>query len=403
METLFDIRRHETLEDQPWSDGFATEEIYSIVEDICVSTDEDNSWPTHPLDAESYPNVGPKWAQYAGAAGVLTALQILDRTGFQVCDLQHRLPAIHGAYLQNPDVTIEPGLQIGEMGIMIPTFLWQPDNEALKKKLLQCMENTLELPFYEITSGQTGMMHAALALYKRTKDDCWKELYLKGADVLLKAWERLSGTEEWHWESHIFGCKRRYYGACHGLAGNANILILGADLLPNDLVETIIERTVSTLALSVIEDNDMANWIHFVQPQTEKRLVQWCHGAAGIITSMAGTPISTTKSSITLDGLLRKSGKLVWKAGPLTKGAGLCHGTAGNGYAFLYLYKRWGDAIWLERAKTFAMHAIKQSRQSKIQYGQRRFSLWTGDAGLAVYLHHCINPHETAFPGLELF
>jgi hypothetical protein len=26
---------------------------------------------------------------------------------------------------------------------------------------------------------------------------------------------------------------------------------------------------------------------------------------------------------------------VTWRAGPLTKGAGLCHGTGGNGYAFL--------------------------------------------------------------------
>ncbi|MEO8739330.1 MAG: lanthionine synthetase LanC family protein [Casimicrobiaceae bacterium] len=37
---------------------------------------------------------------------------------------------------------------------------------------------------------------------------------------------------------------------------------------------------------------------------------------------------------------------------PLNKGAGLCHGTAGNGYALLKFYRRTGDAIWLERARS---------------------------------------------------
>ena len=40
--------------------------------------------------------------------------------------------------------------------------------------------------------------------------------------------------------------------------------------------------------------------------------------------------------------LLRAGGELTWVAGPLAKGANLCHGTAGNGYAFLSLLERTG-------------------------------------------------------------
>ena len=36
------------------------------------------------------------------------------------------------------------------------------------------------------------------------------------------------------------------------------------------------------------------------------------------------------------------------EAGPLRKGAGLCHGTAGNGCAFLALHARTGDERWLD-------------------------------------------------------
>jgi hypothetical protein len=35
----------------------------------------------------------------------------------------------------------------------------------------------------------------------------------------------------------------------------------------------------------------------------------------------------------------RAGGELTWRAGPLAKGANLCHGTAGNGYAFLALFE----------------------------------------------------------------
>jgi hypothetical protein len=68
----------------------------------------------------------------------------------------------------------------------------------------------------------------------------------------------------------------------------------------------------------------------------------------------------------------------------------VCHGTAGNGYAFLKLHARTGDPVWLERARSFAMHSIGQAEAMREQYGRRRYSLWTGDPGLAIYLWHCI-------------
>ncbi|GGD63240.1 lanthionine synthetase LanC family protein [Lacimicrobium alkaliphilum] len=94
-----------------------------------------------------------------------------------------------------------------------------------------------------------------------------------------------------------------------------------------------------------------------------------------------------------------------WPTHPLDaeKGSNICHGTAGNGYAFLYLYHRWGNKVWLDRARKFAMHAIKQYQNDRLAYGQGRYTLWTGDAGLAIYLHHCLYPQQAAIPGLDLF
>jgi hypothetical protein len=79
---------------------------------------------------------------------------------------------------------------------------------------------------------------------------------------------------------------------------------------------------------------------------------------------------------------------------------GLCHGTAGNGYAFLKLYQRTGDPLWLERARSFAMHAVVQRDRMRQQFGQARCSLWTGDPGLAVYLWHCLDG-RAALPALD--
>lgn len=51
----------------------------------------------------------------------------------------------------------------------------------------------------------------------------------------------------------------------------------------------------------------------------------------------------------------RRSSDVVWKRGLLTKGNGICHGVAGNGYAFLALRKAdAADGRHLHRARIFA-------------------------------------------------
>ncbi len=100
--------------------------------------------------------------------------------------------------------------------------------------------------------------------------------------------------------------------------------------------------------------------------------------------------------------MLLAAGETIWKAGPLTKGANLCHGTGGNGYAFLKLYRRSGDLVWLERARAFAMHGIEQVAAEREHYGHGRYSLWTGDIGFAIYLWDCLQG-AAAFPTLDVF
>ena len=103
-----------------------------------------------------------------------------------------------------------------------------------------------------------------------------------------------------------------------------------------------------------------------------------------------------------IDDLLDAAGEMTWRAGPLRKGSGLCHGTAGNGYAFLKLFRRSGDTGWLDRAQHFAMHAVEQHTRDVEMFDQNRYTLWTGDLGLAVYLWNCLNATDQ-FPTMDLF
>lgn len=400
---LFDTARHESLTKTSWNTSVIESGITSIIDDIEHSLLPNASWPTHPRDAECYPRVGPKWSAYAGAAGVIHGLQILKTYGYNVRDLSHLLETVHSSFIKSPDVSVEPGLQIGEIGILVPRLLAEPDNKKVSQYLLKCMEETVDLPLYEITSGQTGMMHAALALYRKTGDNCWKNVFVKGAKSLMENWIEDVETGEWHWQSQVFGPKRHYYGACHGITGNANILLQGADLLPSSSSKIIVNRTISTLNISAKREANLTNWVLCTKPNIDKLLVQWCHGAAGIVTAMAMTPKNDSLNAKLLDELLESTGELVWQAGPLVKGSNICHGTSGNGYAFLYLYKRTRKSLWLDRARKYAMHAVEQCNKGRLHYGQGRYTLWTGDAGLAIYLHHCLYPEHAAIPGLDLF
>jgi hypothetical protein len=99
------------------------------------------------------------------------------------------------------------------------------------------------------------------------------------------------------------------------------------------------------------------------------------------------------------EDLLLAGAELVWQAGPPTmeKGPGICHGTAGNGYALLAAFARTGDELWLERARRFAVHALEQVERGRAERGRGRYSLWTGDLGVALFTADCIES-KTSYP-----
>jgi lantibiotic modifying enzyme len=126
--------------------------------------------------------------------------------------------------------------------------------------------------------------------------------------------------------------------------------------------------------------------------------VQWCHGAPGVLTSLA----AVGREDEAWSALLEAGGNLIWDAGPIATGVGICHGTAGNGYALLALWKRTGDDIWLERARQFGVHAAAQVERSAERWGFARHSLYTGDVGVALFLRACIDGDDR-LPTLDWF
>jgi lanthionine synthetase-like protein len=81
--------------------------------------------------------------------------------------------------------------------------------------------------------------------------------------------------------------------------------------------------------------------------------------------------------------------------------AGLCHGTAENGYAFLKVHERTHDPVWLERARAFALHALEQAERARAASGVRP-SLWMGDVGVALLLRSCLDA-DHRFPTVDFW
>jgi hypothetical protein len=236
-----------------------------------------------------------------------------------------------------------------------------------------------------------------LELHRVTGEVRWADLFRRGAADLDRAFAYDGERSCYLWTQMLYGQAVKLIGAVHGFAGVADILIRGADLLQPAARDRWFRRFAETLAATAIHADHAVNWPQSVGPPRPGRsdlLVQHCHGAAGVVTSMAALPEP-------IDGLLLAGGNLVWTAGPLAKGPGLCHGAAGNGFAFLKLFQRTGDEIWLARARAFGMHAIAQSDRDAAAVGRRRYALWTGDIGLACFLWECIRA-TARFPTIDV-
>uniref|UniRef100_A0A8C9WA87 Glutathione S-transferase LANCL1 n=1 Tax=Scleropages formosus TaxID=113540 RepID=A0A8C9WA87_SCLFO len=94
-------------------------------------------------------------------------------------------------------------------------------------------------------------------------------------------------------------------------------------------------------------------------------------------------------------------GEVIWQRGLLKKGYGLCHGAAGNGYAFLALYKLTHDPKHLYRACVFAEWCMDYGKHS-CRTPDRPFSLFEGMAGTIYFLGDLLQPMKSKFPAFEI-
>lgn len=398
---LYDPQRHERLQAHPWNEEQARAAIRSIVAQAEAHCRGERYWPVHPLDREGDDPDPVETPLYHGAAGVAWALHYLQdcgaaRLGRDYLDGWRELLAANRAWLAANAPGEQASYLMGDTPILMMGLARGPEPADALARLIA---DNRGHPARELMWGAPGTLLASLFLHEHTGEARWADLFRQTAETL---WLQLawSGQRQCaYWPQELYGRTSSYLDAVHGFVATAAPLIKGRHLLGPAAWQAWRDCIANTMRRTALWSGKQVNWhpqLEGTERENAKKLLQFCHGAPGFVISLAAWPGDE------LEDLLLAAGETTWAAGPLSKGSNLCHGTAGNGYVFLVLYRRSGDPVWLERARAFAMHGLAQCEQAAREFGQGRYSLWTGDIGLAIYVWDCIHA-QARFPTLDVF
>ncbi len=307
-------------------------------------------WPAHPADD---PVVDYEtFTLYLGAAGIIWALRRLGSS----LDLDALAAEALRGYRETPNADEPASLLQGESGLLALT-------RADDDRLAELVDANERNPAWEVLWGSPGTILAAKAAGLE-----WR----RSAELLA---EEIGDDGLWT-QVLLGGAPRQFLGPAHGWAGNVHAL---RGFLDDDELRALVDRVLRAHA---VWDGDAVNWPPRLGDEPSR--VQWCHGAPGMV---------ITLGDLMPDDLLLAAAETTWRTGPLEKGPGLCHGTAGNGFALLRMFELTGDEVWLDRARSFAQAALGQARH--------HVSLFSGDIG-AVLLAHACDTRDARFPIMDV-
>lgn len=399
---LYQPNRHIEITTESWNEEIAIVAIKKILKLTVKNFSPDTFWASP--EEESWINQPPT-SIYMGAMGVLWVLDYLQE--YLESDLEinksELAAAIYEQYFsseaeafskKDDSNKVVPSYFLGETGILLVHNKLNPGiTDEIWEKQYQLIEGNVTNPTMEPLWGGPGTLIPALFKLETEPTERWMELFVCNCEFMKESVIEHEKFKCPIFKQDLYGELRTFTGAGHGFVGNMYPFIRGLKYLPQKLAEWALMDSVEMVIKTATIEGDCANWRTTLDGTDNDRLpylIQWCHGAPGVVISLNNIPSGYSPE---FDDLLIKAGETIWQAGPLEKGVNLCHGTDGNGFALLKLYKRTGDKKWLKRARAFAMHAIGQTKG--------RYSLWTGDLGLPCFLHACLT-EDDRYPLLDI-
>lgn len=321
---LYDPKRHEPLASTPWNESTARQTIAEIVADTETGFDRESFWPTHPR--EDAPDILKDL--YFGAAGTIWALRYLvEKRGTRTqMDLADSIDRVCAKFVAEDDSRTAGSFLIGEVGILL--VHWQITRDgAAADRLFELIAGNAEFPTDELMWGTPGTALAASFMWENTSEQRWRDLFVKKIEELSSRWKYRPEQRAFLWRQRLYQPEPRIFlGPVHGFAGNASVLMRGTTLMGEQRREEMYLRIAGAIRATANIEGNFANWLGLASSPPDDAplsgandypwLVQWCHGAPGMLGALSEFPKDTDPE---VESLFLAGGELTFAAGPLTR------------------------------------------------------------------------------------
>lgn len=172
----------------------------------------------------------------------------------------------------------------------------------------------------------------------------------------------MESPRPWKWHG------KAYIGAAHGAIG-----IITQVILTDPRMAPKLEAELGALLSYQYESGNFPSSI----PPGRDRLVQFCHGAPGVVSSLLSIQKYFPNLKDRIDKVISKARQCILERGLLTKEPCLCHGISGNALAL-------EDKEFEHFLSYTTGHEIKSmDRDGMLEKSDDPASLWCGEAGRA--------------------
>lgn len=209
--------------------------------------------------------------------------------------------------------------------------------------------------------GRAGYLYLIRLVKATFMDD--KEILDMLDDTADEVIEKImESPRPWKWHG------KAYVGAVHGMIG-----IITQIVLTDPSFAPQLEPELGAL---LSYQYDSGNWPSSLPPGKD-RLVQFCHGAPGVVSSLISIRHHFPNLHARIDRAIKKGREAIVERGLLTKEPCLCHGIAGNALAL--------DDEQFENflSYTTAGEIRAMEKDGMLEKSEDPSSLWCGEAGRA--------------------